>query len=33
MKEPLERPRRGWKDNSKVDLKEIGCGLDSPSSV
>jgi hypothetical protein len=21
---PLERPRRGWHDNIKTDLKEIG---------
>jgi hypothetical protein len=23
---PLERPRRRWKDNIKMDLREIGCG-------
>jgi hypothetical protein len=23
-KKPLERPRRGWKDNIKLDLREIG---------
>jgi hypothetical protein len=28
---PLERPRRRWEDNIKMDLREIvwGCGLDS----
>ena len=25
-KGPLERPRRKWEDNIKVDLKEVGCG-------
>jgi len=24
-KRPLGRPRRRWKDNSKMDLQEIGC--------
>jgi len=23
---PLGRPRRGWEDNIKIDLKEVGCG-------
>jgi hypothetical protein len=23
-KRPLERPRRGWEDNIKIDLTEIG---------
>jgi len=22
---PLERPRRGWGDNIKMDLQEVGC--------
>ena len=25
-KRPLERPRRRWEDNIKMDLKEVGCG-------
>ena len=25
-KRPLGRPRRRWKDNVKMDLKEVGCG-------
>jgi hypothetical protein len=24
---PLERPRRKWEDNIKVDLQEVGCGV------
>ena len=24
-KRPLERPRRRWEDNSKMDLREVGC--------
>ena len=24
-KRPLERPRRRWEDNTKVDLQEVGC--------
>jgi hypothetical protein len=24
-KRPLGKPRRRWKDNIKIDLKEIGC--------
>jgi hypothetical protein len=26
-KRPLERPRRRWKDNTKIDLQEVGCGV------
>ena len=22
---PLERPRRRWEDNIKMDLREVGC--------
>ena len=25
-KRPLGRPRRRWKDNIKLDLREVGCG-------
>jgi hypothetical protein len=25
-KRPLERPRRRWYDNNKMDLEEVGCG-------
>ena len=25
---PLGRPRRRWVDNIKMDLQEVGCGLD-----
>jgi len=25
-KRPLGRSRRRWEDNSKMDLKEVGCG-------
>jgi len=25
-KGPLERPRRIWEDNIKMDLQEVGCG-------
>ena len=25
-KRPLERPRRRWDDNIKLDLQEVGCG-------
>jgi hypothetical protein len=26
---PLGRPRRGWEDNIKMDLQEVGCrGMD-----
>jgi hypothetical protein len=28
-KKPLGRPRRGWKDNIKMDLQKVGCrGMD-----
>ena len=23
---PLERPRRRWVDNTRMDLQEVGCG-------
>jgi hypothetical protein len=23
---PLQRPRRRWEDNIKMDLQEVGCG-------
>jgi len=26
-KRPLRRPRRGWEDNIKMDLQEVGCGV------
>jgi hypothetical protein len=26
MGKPLKRPRRGWEDNIKMDLQEVGCG-------
>jgi len=26
-KRPLGRPRRGWEDNIKKDLQEVGCGV------
>jgi len=25
-KRPLGRPRRGWEDNIKTELQEVGCG-------
>jgi len=25
-KRPLERPRRRWLDNNRMDLQEVGCG-------
>ena len=25
---PLGRPRRRWEDNIKMDLQEVGCGMD-----
>ena len=28
-KRPLERPRRRWKDNTRMDLKEIGINTKS----
>ena len=27
-KRPLGRPRRRWVDNIRMDLQELGCGLD-----
>jgi hypothetical protein len=27
-KSPLGRPRRRWQDGIKMDLKEIGCGVE-----
>jgi hypothetical protein len=27
VKRPLGRPRSRWKDNIKMDLQEIGCGV------
>jgi hypothetical protein len=27
-KKPLVRPRRRWEDNIRMDLQEVGCGLD-----
>jgi hypothetical protein len=29
---PLGRPRRRWEDNIKMDLQEVGYGLDRPGS-
>jgi len=26
-KRPLGRPRHRWKDNIKVDIQEVGCGV------
>jgi hypothetical protein len=26
-KRPLGRPRRRWKDNIKMELQEVGCGV------
>ena len=26
-KRPLGRPRRRWKNNIKMDLQEVGCGV------
>jgi hypothetical protein len=23
---PLKRPRRRWEDNTRMDLREVGCG-------
>jgi hypothetical protein len=28
VKKPLERPRHRWEDNIKMDVQEVGCGLD-----
>ena len=25
-KRPLERPRRRWEDNIRMDLQQVGCG-------
>jgi len=25
-KRPLDRPRRRWEDNIKMDFQEVGCG-------
>ena len=25
-KRPLGRPKRGWEDNIKMDLQDVGCG-------
>jgi hypothetical protein len=25
-KRPFGKPRRGWEDNIKLDLQEVGCG-------
>jgi hypothetical protein len=25
-KRPMGRARRGWEDNTKMDLQEVGCG-------
>jgi len=27
-KRPLGRPRHRWVDNTRMDLQEVGCGLD-----
>jgi hypothetical protein len=26
-KRPLERSRRRWEDNNKMDLQKVGCGV------
>jgi len=31
-KRPLGRPKLIWEDNIKIDLKEVGCGLDASGS-
>jgi hypothetical protein len=31
-KKPLGRPMRIWEDNIKMDLQEVGCGLDRAGS-
>ena len=31
-KRQLERPRRRWEDNIKMDLQEVGCGVWTGSS-
>ena len=28
IKRPLARPRRRWEDNIKMDLQEVGLGMD-----
>ena len=40
-KRPLGRPKRGWEDNIRMDLEEIGinagnrveCGIQPPGSI
>jgi len=31
-KRPLERPKHRWRDNIKMDLQEVGCGVWTGSS-
>ena len=31
-KRPVGRPRRRWEDNTKMDLREVGCGVWTGSS-
>ena len=31
-KSPLGRPRRRWEDNIKMEIQEVGCGLDRTGS-
>jgi hypothetical protein len=31
-KRTLGKPRSRWEDNIKMDLEEVGCGLDGPGS-
>jgi hypothetical protein len=31
-KTPCSKPRHRWKDNIRMDLREVGCGLDSSGS-
>ena len=31
-KSSLGKPRRGWKDNIKMDFEEVGCGVWTGSS-
>jgi hypothetical protein len=31
-KRPPGRPRQRWKDNMKLDLQEVGCGVRTGSS-
>jgi hypothetical protein len=28
VKRPLERPRRRWEDNIRMDFQEVGCGCE-----